>query len=145
MVEFLPTVNALLNVTSTILLLRGWRFIKSGEKERHKIMMVSAFFVSLIFLCCYVLHKKLLYDATGSYNTLFQGEGIWRGIYFVILITHVILAAIMPVVAIITLRFGFKGKFVSHKAIARWTFPLWLYVSVTVVIIYLMLYHIFTR
>jgi uncharacterized membrane protein YozB (DUF420 family) len=145
MLEILPTINALLNVTSAVLLLRGRRFIKAGEKEKHKKMMVAAFFVSLLFLCCYVLHKILLYQATGAYNSLFQGEGVWRGIYFFILITHVFLAALMPVLTIITLRFGFKEKFVSHKAIARWTFPLWLYVSVTGVIIYLMLYHIFVR
>lgn len=106
--------------------------------------MLSAFIVSVIFLLCYLLHKWMLFQSTGTYNTTFQGEGIWRTVYFTVLITHVILAAAVPVLAIITLRRGLLNNIEQHRKIAKITFPIWMYVSVTGVLIYFMLYQWFT-
>ena len=137
MLDFLPTLNAILNSTSAILLLFGRYFIKQQNREAHKKLMISAFTVSVLFLISYLTYHFF----HGS--TKFQGEGMIRTIYFVILTSHTILAAVLPPMAIITLRRGVKEKFALHKKIARWTYPIWLYVSVTGVVIYLMLYHLF--
>jgi protein SCO1/2/putative membrane protein len=106
-------------------------------------MMVSAFVVSMLFLVGYLLHKWHLYSTTGSYNTVFQGVGLWRSVYFSILITHVILAALVPFLTVITLFRGWKMDVSRHRRIARITFPIWLYVSVTGVVVYFMLYQWF--
>lgn len=135
-VHDLPTVNALLNATATVLLLLGYRLIRQGQREAHRKVMLSAFGVSILFLICYVIYHAQV----GSVK--FQGQGILRPIYFFILITHVILAATVPVLAVITLRRAWKGDFAKHRRIAKVTFPIWLYVSVTGVVVYLMLYHL---
>ena len=140
----LPAVNASLNFVAGVLLMAGLYFIKQKDKQKHKLAMLSAFAVSVIFLGCYLLHKWLLFEATGTYNTVFQGEGFWRIVYFVMLITHVILAAAVPVLAIITLRLGLKDDVEKHRRIAKITFPIWMYVSVTGVLIYFMLYQWFS-
>jgi uncharacterized membrane protein YozB (DUF420 family) len=133
-VQDLPAVNATLNATAAILLLRGYVLIRTGRKEQHRRVMLTAFAVSVAFLISY-----LVYHAQAGV-VYFQKTGLIRGVYLTILTTHTILAAIVPVLAIITLRRGLKGNFVRHRRIARWTFPIWLYVSVTGVIVYLMLY-----
>lgn len=143
MTEILPAINATLNATSTVLLLLGFNYIRAKRIEQHRRMMVSAFVISIIFLACYLLHKWLLFQATGSYNTAFQGEGVWRTVYFTILITHVTLAACVPVLAIITIRRGLAMRVDPHRRIAKITLPIWLYVSVTGVVVYFMLYHWF--
>lgn len=130
----LPAVNASLNALSTCLLIYGYVLIRGGKREQHKRVMLSAFGVSVVFLICYLVYH---YNV-GSVK--YQGQGILRPIYFTILISHIVLAAAVPVLAIMSLWRAFQEKFDKHKRIARWTFPIWLYVSITGVIVYLMLY-----
>ncbi len=137
MLEFLPTLNAVLNSTSAVLLLIGHRQLKLGKREAHRKLMTSAFIVSVCFLISY-----LTYHAFHG-TTRFLGEGWIRPVYFSILISHTILAACVAPLAIITLRLGLKGKFASHARVARWTYPVWLYVSFTGVIVYFLLYRIY--
>ena len=135
-VHDLPAVNASLNAMATILLLTGYWFIRQGKRDRHRRMMTAAFCVSIVFLICYVTYHAQV----GSVK--FQHQGLLRVMYFAILIPHVLLAATVPVLAIMTLRRAWKGEFERHRKLARITFPIWLYVSVTGVIVYLMLYHL---
>lgn len=135
-VRDLPTLNAILNATATVFLLLGYRFIRAGEVERHRAMMLAAFAASIVFLISYVI-----YHANAG-SVPFQGQGWIRTVYFAILISHVLLAALVPVLALVTLRLGLKMDRPRHRRWARWTFPIWLYVSVTGVVIYLMLYHL---
>ena len=137
--DSLPTVNALLNGTATILLTFGFAFIKTKREKAHQACMLSAFFVSVIFLCFYVLHKYLV----KGIHTPFAGEGAWRTFYYAMLISHIILAASIVPLVLITLTFAIKGKREKHRAWARWTFPIWYYVSVTGVLIYCFLYRWF--
>lgn len=139
----LPLVNALLNTVSAILLIIGFRFIKQKKIQQHRMVMITAFVISIIFLACYLLHKYHLYNTTGSYNTSFQGVGVWRYVYFTVLITHLILAVLVPFLAVITLFRGLKMKVELHRKIAKITLPIWMYVSVTGVLVYLMLYKLF--
>lgn len=143
MTETLPAINATLNAVSTVLLLLGYKFIRERNIEKHRRVMITAFVISVVFLACYLLHKWLLFKATGSFNTAFQGQGAWRTVYFTILITHVTLAACVPVLAIITIRRGLAMRIDPHRRIAKVTLPIWLYVSVTGVIVYFMLYQWF--
>jgi uncharacterized membrane protein YozB (DUF420 family) len=134
--EFLPTLNAILNGTAAVLLIIGFILIKNRRIERHRQVMLTAFGVSIVFLISYLVyhaHARIVY---------FRHPGAIRTVYLWILWTHTPLAAAVPVLAIITLNRGLKRRFTSHRAIARWTFPIWLYVSVTGVIVYLMLYHL---
>lgn len=137
----LPMVNASLNGLATVLLLAGFALIKAKKVEAHKMAMLSAFSTSVIFLACYVIYHAALWLYTKSHGKPFAGEGIVRYVYFAILISHIALAATVPVLAIVTIVRGLKGDWEKHKRIARVTFPIWVYVSVTGVIIYLMLYH----
>jgi protein SCO1/2/putative membrane protein len=143
MLENLPAVNASLNALSTVLLVLGYRFIRAKQIDRHRAVMISAFVVSMVFVAGYLLHKWHLYTTTGSYNTTFQGTGAWRTVYLVLLATHVILAATVPFLAIITIRRGWTMRVELHRRIARITLPIWLYVSVTGVLVYFMLYQWF--
>jgi uncharacterized membrane protein YozB (DUF420 family) len=131
----LPLVNAVLNATAAVLLLIAYRFIRQGRKLAHQRTMLAAFSVSVLFLICYLLYHSL------AGVVYFAKTGWIRGVYLTILTTHTILAATVPVLAIITLRRALKGNFARHRAIARWTFPIWLYVSVTGVVVYVMLYQ----
>jgi len=140
----LPAVNAYLNAISGILLIFGFNQIKKKNIANHKKIMISAFIVSIIFLTCYLIHKYLLYVQTGKFNTEFNGTGFWRPVYFFILITHVILAATVPVLAIITIKRGLVMNVALHRKIAKVTYPIWMYVSVTGVIVYFMLYQLFS-
>jgi putative membrane protein len=120
-----------------MLLTLGYRFIRRGNIPAHRICQLSAFFTSILFLISYVTYHSFHGD------TKFPGQGVVRPIYFTILITHVILAIVIVPLVLITLYRALRGDFIRHRRIARWTLPLWLYVSVTGVIVYLMLYHIY--
>jgi uncharacterized membrane protein YozB (DUF420 family) len=147
----LPHLTAALNALAGILLWIGFRLIRSGRRQAHHSVMTAAVIVSALFLVSYVLHHLT------APVYVFHGQGIVRPIYFFMLTTHVILAvAVTPMVILTFLRArraralagqywsGFqKGDFGRHKALARWTFPIWLYVSVTGVLVYLMVYHIY--
>lgn len=137
----LPRINASLNGLATVLLLTGFALIKAKRVEAHKMAMLSTFSTSVIFLACYVVYHAALALYTDSHGKPFTGEGIVRYVYFTILISHIALAATVPVLALITITRGLRGDWERHKRIARVTFPVWVYVSVTGVIIYLMLYH----
>jgi len=133
----LPLVNASLNATSAILLTSGYVLIRRGDIKRHKVAMISACVVSTFFLISYVI-----YHANAG-SKPFPGRGPIRLVYFTILITHVVLAAAIVPLAVITLVRGLRARFDAHIRIARWTLPIWLYVSVTGVIVYLMLYQMY--
>jgi uncharacterized membrane protein YozB (DUF420 family) len=139
----LPHVNAFLNTTSGLCLIAGYIFIRRRQIRAHRASMIAAFIASSIFLVSYVLYHSLLAYYLGQGPTKFRGEGFIRPIYFVILITHTILAIVIVPFIIVTLRRGLKRDDVRHKRIARWTLPLWLYVSVTGVVVYLFLYQIY--
>jgi uncharacterized membrane protein YozB (DUF420 family) len=132
----LPAVNATLNTIATVFLSAGWVFIRRREIGRHRACMISAFATSALFLISY-----LLYHANVG-SVPFEGEGAVRVVYFAILITHIILAALILPLALVTLSRALARKFDRHRAIARWTLPIWLYVSVTGVVIYVMLYRL---
>jgi len=134
-IHILPTVNATLNATAAVLLLTGYSLIRRKRVQAHRRVMLTAFGVSIAFLICYLVYHAQV----GSVP--YQKTGFLRPVYFSILITHTTLAATVPVLAIITLRRALRGDFKRHRKIARWTFPIWLYVSVTGVIVYLMLYR----
>jgi uncharacterized membrane protein YozB (DUF420 family) len=134
-IHILPSVNATLNATAAVLLLTGYYLIRRRRIQAHKRVMLTAFGVSIAFLICYIVYHAQV----GSVP--YQKTGFLRTVYFSILITHTTLAATVPVLAIITLRRALRGDFKQHRKIARWTFPIWLYVSVTGVIVYLMLYR----
>lgn len=133
----LPLLNALLNSTSAVLLVLGHRFMKQGNISAHRKTMIGVFVVSTLFLCSYLTY----HFQHGS--QAFQGEGWIRPVYFAILLSHTLLAAAIVPMAILTLKRGLKREDSHHKWIARWTYPVWLYVSITGVVIYLMLYRIF--
>jgi len=139
----LPHVNAFLNTTSGLCLIAGYIFIRRRQIRAHRASMIAAFIASSIFLVSYVLYHSLLAYYLGQGPTKFKGEGFIRPVYFVILITHTILAIIIVPFIIVTLRRGLKRDDARHKRIARWTLPLWLYVSVTGVVVYLFLYQIY--
>jgi uncharacterized membrane protein YozB (DUF420 family) len=134
-IHILPSVNATLNATAAVLLLTGYSLIRRKRVQAHKRVMLTAFGVSIAFLICYIVYHAQV----GSVP--YQKTGFLRTLYFSILITHTTLAATVPVLAIITLRRALRGDFKGHRKIAKWTFPIWLYVSVTGVIVYLMLYR----
>jgi putative membrane protein len=136
-VEQLPAVNALLNSLATLLLIAGFVLIKRGREEAHKWVMVAAFAVSCLFLVCYLTYHYHV----GSVH--FQGPPHIRTAYLAMLLTHVVLAATVPFLAGITLFFGFRDRRAAHRRLAKWAFPIWLYVSITGVVIYVMLYHLY--
>jgi protein SCO1/2/putative membrane protein len=140
-VTSLPDVNAALNALATLLLIGGLACIKSGRPTAHKACMLTAFGVSIAFLACYLTYHTALRQFTGSGSKRFDVEGVVRLIYLAILLTHVVLAAVVPVLAANTIWRAFRGQWERHRRLARITFPIWLYVSVTGVIIYCMLYH----
>jgi uncharacterized membrane protein YozB (DUF420 family) len=139
----LPHVNALLNTTSGLCLIAGYIFIRRRRIAAHRASMIAAFVASIIFLISYLTYHTLLAYKLGLGPTKFMGEGFIRPIYFFILITHTILAVVIVPFVIVTLRRGLKRQDARHRRIARWTFPLWLYVSVTGVVVYVMLYQIY--
>ena len=139
----LPVVNASLNALSTVFLTLGFIFIKRQQKIAHRNCMVAAFTTSTIFLACYLTYHRLLFKSTGSHGTPFAGQGWSRPIYFFILWTHVPLAGLIVPLILVTLNRARLQRWEAHKKIARWTWPLWMYDSITGVIVYLMLYQWF--
>jgi uncharacterized membrane protein YozB (DUF420 family) len=135
-VHSLPALNALLNGTSFVLLLIGYGLIRRGRREAHRRFMLAAFACSVLFLTSYLIYHAQV----GSVR--FQGVGPVRILYLSILLTHTVLAAAVPFQAAITLTRALRGRFARHRAIARVTLPIWLYVSITGVVIYLMLYRL---
>jgi putative membrane protein len=136
-VHDLPLLNALLNGSSALCLLAGLYFIRRREIRKHRACMVAALVCSALFLTSY-----LVYHANVG-SVPFSGRGGIRMLYFTILVSHTLLAATVPPLAIITLRRALRARFEKHMKIARWTLPIWLYVSVTGVVIYLMLYRLY--
>jgi uncharacterized membrane protein YozB (DUF420 family) len=134
-VHDLPAVNATLNALSGVLLLVGFMLIRAGRIRQHRRVMIAAFITSSIFLVCYLVYHAQV----GSVR--FTRQGFVRPLYFTILITHVTLAAVVLPLAIVTLSRGLGGRYVKHRQIARWTLPIWLYVSVTGVLVYVLLYQ----
>lgn len=131
----LPALNAILNGTAAVLLVWGYVLIRGRQIEKHRKVMIAAFTVSVLFLISYLFYHaqvgSVRYTKTGPIRTL----------YFAVLISHTILAAAVPFLAVASLWRGLKGLYVSHRKVARWTLPIWLYVSVTGVVVYLMLYR----
>jgi putative membrane protein len=134
----LAPLNAILNSTATVLLLAGFYFIKHKRVQAHRACMIAAVCVSAAFLTSYLIFHYEVGDI------LFTGQGWIRLVYFSILIPHVILAVTILPLALTTLYFGLRGQFISHRRIARWTWPLWMFVSVTGVVVYLLLYQVYT-
>ncbi len=135
----LPTLNAILNSISALLLTVGYIFIKRKNRAAHRNCMIAAFITSTIFLASY-----LTYHFNNDLGpTPFLGKGWVRSLYFVILISHTILAMVIVPMVFVTFSRALKQRFDKHRAIARWTFPIWLYVSVTGVVVYLMLYRLY--
>lgn len=135
MPPLLPTINASLNALSGILLLLGYRAIKRKDITTHRAFMVSAFISSTLFLCTYITYHVLVPGVTR-----YEGEGIWRPIYYFILLTHTPLATLIVPFILAALWHAYKQNFKAHVKITKWLYPVWSYVSVTGVIIYLMLY-----
>lgn len=136
-VHYLPTVNATLNATATVLLVIGWVLIKRRRESAHKRVMLTAFGVSVAFLICYLIYHAQV----GSVK--FTGPSPIRQMYLTMLVTHVVLATTVPFLAGATIYLGLKDRRSAHKRLAKWTFPIWLYVSVTGVLIYVMLYFVY--
>lgn len=137
--HILPSVNAALNATACVLLVLGLRFIKRGRVQAHKRTMLACFAVSCVFLACYLLRRAITGDQPFP---MYPPTAVRYG-YYALLASHVILALFVPFLAIITIWLGLSERFATHKKLARWTYPIWLYVSVTGVLVYLMLYQAF--
>ena len=136
-VSDIPGINACLNGLSTVLMTLGFIFIKRGDKETHRKLMLSAGTVSAVFLIGYVSHKVMVRGV----HTVFGGEGAIRSVYYAMLISHIILAISIAYLVPRTFWFAIQGDFERHKKWAKWTFPIWYYVSVTGVLVYLFLYQ----
>ncbi|MDH3254914.1 MAG: DUF420 domain-containing protein [Acidobacteriota bacterium] len=135
-ITFLPTLNATLNATAAILLVSGFILIRRRQVRAHRSVMIAAFSFSVLFLVSYLVYHYL----AGSVR--FPGSGTARTIYLTVLLTHTVLAAVVPVLALVTLFQALRERFDRHMRIARWTLPIWLYVSLTGVVIYWMLYQV---
>jgi uncharacterized membrane protein YozB (DUF420 family) len=134
-VHDLPAVNASLNAVSGVLLVCGYTLMRLRRIQLHRAFMIAAFAMSSLFLVCYLVYHAQV----GSVP--FPRQGFVRPLYFTILITHVVLAATVPPLAIVSMTRGLQGRYPQHRRIARWTFPIWLYVSVTGVLVYVLLYQ----
>jgi uncharacterized membrane protein YozB (DUF420 family) len=141
----LPAVNAALNAASTILLVAGYRFIRRGHRVAHRRCLLGACGTSLLFLASYVTYHTLRRKYYGAAHTVFTDPAWFKPIYLAILFTHLVGAiAIVPMV-LVTLARALRGNFEAHRRLARWTWPAWMYVSVTGVLIYFLLYHLFPQ
>jgi putative membrane protein len=138
-VSDLPGLNACLNGLATVFLVMGFVAIKQDRKAVHGYLMGAAFVTSCVFLVSYLAHKALVRGV----HTPFLGEGFWRPLYYTMLISHIILAIAVPPLAIVTMRHALGGRYAEHRRLAKWTFPIWLYVSVTGVLVYFFLYRWF--
>jgi putative membrane protein len=137
--EILPPVNAALNATSATLLLLGWRAIRAGDRARHRALMLSALGTSALFLAGYLTRVAL----TGTHR--FPGAGALRAAYLALLGSHTLLAALALPLVVAAFALALRGRFEAHRRVARWTFPVWMYVSVTGVLVYVMLYWVAPR
>ncbi len=139
-INLLPHIDASLNAIAAVLLITGYVLIKQGREAAHKRAMLTCFGVSVVFLVCYVTYHVNV----GSKPFPKSDYAVWiRYLYLAILATHVVLAAIVPWMALATIYLGLRDRRAAHKRLARWTFPIWLYVSITGVVVYLMLYWFF--
>jgi putative membrane protein len=136
-ISLLPHLNAILNSTSAIFLVAGYSFIRRGRIQAHRNCQLTALFASILFLASYLTYHYF------HGTTRFMGQGIARPFYLTILLTHTVLAIVIVPLVILTIYRALRRDFIRHRRIARWTLPLWLYVSVTGVIVYLMLYQIY--
>lgn len=134
--RILPTVNASLNAISALLLVAGWRAIRAGRRERHRALMLAALGSSVLFLVGYLTRVAM----TGTHR--FPGTGWMKGAYLAVLGSHTVLAVVALPMVLRTLYLALRERFDEHKRAARWTFPVWTYVSVTGVVVYVMLYHL---
>ena len=141
----LPAVNAGLNSLSTLLLTAGFIFIKRGNKNAHRNCMVGALVTSTVFLVCYLIYHYKMKQAYGEAHTKFLDPAWFRPIYLAILFTHLIGAFLIVPLVLLTVSRAVRQRFDLHKKVARWTWPIWMYVSVTGVVIYLLLYQIFPQ
>ncbi|MCK5877606.1 MAG: DUF420 domain-containing protein [Candidatus Marithrix sp.] len=137
MIQILPHILATLNITAICLITMSFYQIKQKNKIAHRNLMLAALLISVIFMAIYLFYHSLVG------NVKFAGQGIIRPIYFSILISHVLLAAFIIPLILATISFSLRKKFVTHKRIARWTLPIWLYVSVTGIIVYVFAFHIY--
>ena len=140
-VSDLPALNASLNAISAVLLTAGFLFIRRGRKVAHRNCMIGAFSVSTVFLVTYVLHKILVKGV----HTKFGGEGIIKILYYAMLFSHILLAMVIVPLALMTMTRALRERFDAHKRLARWTWPIWMYVSVTGVMIYFLLYQFYPQ
>jgi len=136
--SFLPAVNASLNAVAALLLVRGRRLARRHEVDRHRRTMLAAFCVSTLFLVLYVAHKV----SRSFENTTFHAEGAAKVAYLALLASHVVLAATVPFLAITLIALGLRGRIARHRRLARVAWPIWMYVSATGVLIYVLLYHL---
>lgn len=136
--SFLPAVNASLNATAAVLLLRGRRLARAHRVAEHRLTMTAAFVVSSLFLVLYVLHKW----SRGFENTTFHAAGAAKAAYLALLFSHVTLAITVPPLAIAMIVLGARGRVQRHRRLARWAWPIWIYVSFTGVLVYVLLYHL---
>jgi uncharacterized membrane protein YozB (DUF420 family) len=143
LLKIFPHLNASLNALSSVFLIAGFYFILRREVKKHRACMLTACAVSALFLVSYISHHALRTYYFGLGPTKFTGEGIARPVYFTILTSHTILAALVAPFVVWTLARALKGKFDLHKRLARLVYPVWLYVAVTGVVVYLMLYQIY--
>ena len=141
----LPAVNAGLNALSAAFLIAGYRFIRRGNRLAHRNCMLAAFAASTLFLACYLAYHTYLAYYLHRGPTVFRDPAWFRPIYLVILLSHTLLAIVIVPLALITLWRALKERFDRHRKIARWTWPIWMYVSVTGVLIYLLLYQVFPQ
>ncbi len=137
MIQILPHVLAILNITAICLITISFYQIRQHNRTAHRNLMLTALLISIIFMAIYLFYHSLVG------NVKFAGEGIIRPIYFSILISHVLLAAFIIPLILVTISFSLRKKFEAHKRIVRWTLPIWLYVSVTGIIIYMLAFHIY--
>jgi uncharacterized membrane protein YozB (DUF420 family) len=142
--SFLPLVNATLNGIAFVLLCVGMIFIKQKKIEAHKKCMIAAFAMSCLFLVSYLTHYGWRASVKGGVHTKFEAGGFLGAIYYPMLISHILLAMVVPVLAIISIRRGLRRDDAAHRRISKITLPIWLYVSITGVLIYIMLYHLNT-
>jgi uncharacterized membrane protein YozB (DUF420 family) len=143
LLKIFPHLNASLNALSSVFLIAGFYFILRGEVKKHRACMLTACTVSALFLISYISHHALRTYYFGLGPTKFTGEGIARPVYFTILTSHTILAALVAPFVVWTLVRALRGRFDLHKKLARLVYPVWLYVAVTGVVVYLMLYQIY--
>lgn len=136
-IPYMPHVQAALNATAAILLFTGYRYIKNNDQQAHKKCMIAALIVSTIFLASYLTYHEVV-----GYQP-FEGRGMIRPIYFTFLFSHIVLSGVVVPMILVTVFYAAKGNFTKHPRIARWTFPVWLYISISGVIVYVLAFHVY--